>query len=85
MCLETTQWWQTWGLTKDLELVKSVLDFIHLSPLLDWGIKTVLDPEAVDEKGLEEIAYPKLVLSELGFWALKASSSFAQTSSLFEF
>ena len=43
MCLEISQWWQTWvifelldflkwGLTKDLELAKSVLDFIPLSP-----------------------------------------------------
>ena len=54
-------------ITKDLELAKSVLDFIPLSPFSDWGTKTVLDPEAVEEEGLEEIAYPKLVLSELGF------------------
>ena len=42
MCSETPQWWQTWvvfelldflewDLTKDLELAKSVLDFIPLS------------------------------------------------------
>ena len=75
MCLETLQWWQTWGRTKDLELAILVLDFIPLSHFSDWGIKTVLDPEAVEEEGLEEIAYPKPVLSELGFWALKTSSS----------
>ena len=61
MCLETPQWWQTWGLTKDLELVKSVLDFIPLSPFSDWGIETVLDPKVVEEEGLEETAYPKPV------------------------
>ena len=71
MCPEIPQWWQTWGLTKDLELVRSVLDFIPLLPFLDWDTKTVLDPEAVEEEGPEEIAYPKPVLSELGFWALK--------------
>ena len=43
------------------------MDFIPLSPFLDWGTKTVFDPEAMEEEGLEEIAYPKLVLSELGF------------------
>ena len=43
MCPETPQWWQTWvvfelldflewGLTKDLELAKSVLDFIPFLP-----------------------------------------------------
>ena len=53
--------------TKDLELIKSVLDFIPLSPFSDWGIKTVLDPEVVEEEGPEETAYPKPVLSELGF------------------
>ena len=67
MCPKTPQWWQTWSLTKDLELVKSILDFIPLSPFSDCGIKTVLDLEVVKEEGLEETAYPKLVLSELGF------------------
>ena len=67
MCPEALQWWQTWGLTKNLELARSVLDFILLSPFSDWGTKTVLDPEAVEEEGLEEIAYPKPVLLELGF------------------
>ena len=32
MSPETLQWWQTWGLTKNLEIVKLVLDFIPLSP-----------------------------------------------------
>ena len=77
MCPETPQWWQTWGLTKDLVLTKSVLDFILLSLFSDWSTKTVFDPEAVEEEGPEETTYPKLVLSELGFWALKTSSSFA--------
>ena len=67
MCSETPQWWQTWGLTKDLELAKSVLDFILLLPFSNWGTKIVLDLEAVEEEGLEEITYPKPVLSELGF------------------
>ena len=67
MCPETPQWWQTWGLTKDLELAKLVLDFIPLSPFSDYGTKTVLDPEAMEEKGLEETTYPKPILSELGF------------------
>ena len=49
-------------LTKDLELVKLVLDFIPLSPFSDWGTKTVLDLEVV-----EETAYPKPVLSEQAF------------------
>ena len=53
------------------------MDFIPLSPFLEWDTKIVFDPEAVEEKGLEETAYPKPVLSELGFWALKTSSSFA--------
>ena len=74
MCPKTQQWWQTWGLTKDLELVRSVLDFL---PFSDYDTKTVIDPEAVEEKGPEETAYPKPILSELGFWALKTSSSFA--------
>ena len=50
-----------------LELARSVLDFIPLLPFLDCGTKTVLDPEAVKEEGLEETTYPKPVLSELGF------------------
>ena len=61
MCPETPQWWQNWGLTKDLELARSVLDFIPLLPFSDCGTKTVLDPEAVEEEGLEETAYPKLI------------------------
>ena len=77
MCLETPQWWQTWGLTNDLELARSVLDFIHLLPFSDYGTKTALDPKAVEKEGLEETAYLKLILSELGFWALNTSSSFA--------
>ena len=52
---------------KDLELARSVLEFIPLLPFSDCGTKTVIDPEAVEEKGQEEIAYPKPVLSELGF------------------
>ena len=78
MCPETPQWWQTWvvfelpnflewGLTKDLELAKSILDFIPLSHFSDLGTKTIFDPEAVEEEGLEETAYPKPVLLELGF------------------
>ena len=67
MCPETPQWWQTWGLTKNLELAKSVLDFILLLPFSNLGTKIVLDLEAVEEEGLEEITYPKPVLSELGF------------------
>ena len=51
----------------DLELARSLLNFIPLLPFSDCGTKTVLDPEAVEEKGLEETEYPKLVLSELGF------------------
>ena len=88
MCPKTPQWWQTWvvfelldflkwGLTKDLELAKSVLDFIPLSPFSDYGTKIFFDPKAMEEEGLEEIAYPKPVLLELGFWALNTSSSFA--------
>ena len=64
---ETPQWWQTWGLTKDLKLVKLVLDFIPLLPFSNCGIKTVLDLEAVEEEGPEESTYPKPALSELGF------------------
>ena len=67
MCQEITQWWQTLGLTKDLELAKSVLDFIPLLPFSDCGTKTVLDPKAMENEGLEETTYPKPVLSELGF------------------
>ena len=77
MCLETLQWWQTWDLTKNLDLAKSVSDFIPLSHFSDWDTKTVLDPKAVEEEGPEETTYPKPVLLELGFWALKTSSSFA--------
>ena len=54
-------------ITKDLELAKSVLDFIPLSHFSDWGTKIVLDPEAMEEEGLKETAYPKPVLSELDF------------------
>ena len=39
----------------------------HTLPFSDCGIKTVLDLEAVEEKGPEETAYPKPVLLELGF------------------
>ena len=67
MCPETSQWWQTWGLTKDLELAKPVLNFIHLSPFSDCGTKIVFDLEAVEDEGPDETAYPKLVLSELCF------------------
>ena len=88
MCPETPQWWQIrailgllnfleWGLTNDLELYKSVMDFIPLSHFSDYGTKTVFDLEAVEEEGPNETAYPKPVLSELGFWALKTSSTFA--------
>ena len=56
-----------WDLTNDLELAKLVLDFIPLSPFSDWDTKTVFDPEAVEEEGLEETAYPKPILSKLGF------------------
>ena len=52
---------------KGFRISRSILDFIPLSPFSDWGTKTVLDPEAVEEKGLEETTYPKPVLSELGF------------------
>ena len=64
-------------ITKDLELAKSVLDFIPLSPFSDWGTKIVLDLEVVEEEGPKEIAYPKPILLELGFGALNPSSSFA--------
>ena len=67
MCPETPQWWQTWGLTKNLELAKSVLDFILLLPFSNLGTKIVLDLEAVEEEGPEETTYPKPVLSELSF------------------
>ena len=77
MCPKIPQWWQTWGLTKDLELVISVLDFIPLSPFSDWGIKTAFNPEVMEEEGPEETAYPKPILSEIGFWTLNTSSSFA--------
>ena len=43
------------------------MNFVPLSPFLNWGTKTVFDPEAVEEEGLKETAYPKPVLSELGF------------------
>ena len=43
------------------------MDFIPLSPFLDWGTKIILDLEAVEEEELEETTYPKPVLSELGF------------------
>ena len=43
------------------------MDFIPLSPFSDWGTKTVLDPKAVEEEGLEKTAYPKPILSELGY------------------
>ena len=75
MCLETPQWWQTWGLTWDLELDKSVLDS-YLYHLFQIGAQ-ILDLEVMEEEGLEEIAYPKPVLLELGFWELKTSLSFA--------
>ena len=52
---------------KGLELARSVLDFIPLLPFSDWGTKTVLDPEAMEEERPEETAYPKPVLLELGF------------------
>ena len=45
---ETPQWWQTWGLTKDLDLAKTVLDFIPLSLISDCGTKTVLDLKVVE-------------------------------------
>ena len=88
MCPKTPQWWQIWvvlelldflewGLTKDLEIDQSIMDFIPLSLFSDWGTKTVFDPEAVEEERPEETAYPKLVLLELGFWALNTWSSFA--------
>ena len=78
MCPETPQRWQTWavlglldflewGLTKDLELDKSVIDFIPLSLFLDWVTKTIFDPKAMEEEGLEESTYLKLALSKLGF------------------
>ena len=67
MCPKIPQWWQKWCLTKDLELAISILDFIHLSFFSDWGTKTILDPEAVEEEGPKETVYPKPFLSKLGF------------------
>ena len=64
---ETPQWWQTWGLTKDLELDKSVMDFIPLSHFSNWSTKTVFDPKVVEEERSKETAYPKPVLSKLDF------------------
>ena len=43
------------------------MDFIPLSHFSDYGTKTVFDLEAVEEEGPNETAYPKPVLSELGF------------------
>ena len=43
------------------------MDFIPLSPFSDWGTKTILDLEAVEEGGLEETTYPRPILSEPGF------------------
>ena len=43
------------------------MDFIPLSPFSDWGTKTVFDPEAMENEGLEETTYSKPVLSKLGF------------------
>ena len=60
MCLETPQWWQTWGLTWDLELDKSVLDS-YLYHLFQIGAQ-ILDLEVMEEEGLEETAYPKPVV-----------------------
>ena len=82
--LGTPQWWQTWvvlklldflkwGLTKDLELDILVMDFLPLSTFSNWGTTIVFDQKAVEEEGLEELTYPKPVLSELGLWALKTS------------
>ena len=39
----------------------------HTLPFSDYGTKTILNLEAVEEKGSKETTYPKLVLSELGF------------------
>ena len=86
MYTKTLQWWQTWvvfelldllewGLIKDLELAKLVLDFIPLSSFSNYGTKIAFDPEALEEEGLEETAYPKPILSKLGFWAFNVSSS----------
>ena len=74
MCPETPQQWQTWvvfelldflewGLIKDLELDKSVMDFIPLSPFSNYGTKIVFDPKAVEDEGPEESTYPKTALS----------------------
>ena len=41
--------------------------FHTLLPFSDYGTKTVLDLEAVEDEGLEETAYPKPILLELGF------------------
>ena len=43
------------------------MDFIPLTHFSDCGTKTVLDPEVVEDEGLEETAYPKPVLSKLDF------------------
>ena len=50
------------------------MDFLPLSTFSNWGTKTV---EVVEEERPEELTYPKPVLSELGFWELKTSSSLA--------
>ena len=41
--------------------------FHTLSPFSYWGTKTVFDPKAMEEKGLEESTYPKPALTELSF------------------
>ena len=52
---------------KGFRIRQSVIDFIPLSLFLDWGTKTIFDPKAMEEEGLEESTYLKLALSELGF------------------
>ena len=51
----------------DLELDKSVMDFIPLSHFSNWSTKTVFDPKVVEEERSKETAYPKPVLSKLDF------------------
>ena len=44
------------------------MDFIPLSHFSDWSTKIVFNLEAMEEgEGSKETAYPKPVLSELGF------------------
>ena len=76
MCPETTMVTNMRS-NKGFRISQISFGFHTFITFLRFEHKDIFNPKDVEDEGLEETAYPKPVLSELGFWALNTSSSFA--------